>query len=161
MCGAAGRLCMAIYLCRRLLHAVFVLVAVSVIVFTAVHLAPGDPALMMMPNFGGTLADREDSGQHPQRMGLDRPLHVQYLDFVSRLMLLDFGNSLHAHIPVRKMLGERLGATVELTVVSMLFATLVAIPLASRRRVGATVSWMSSAGCWLCSAWPRRHSGSD
>jgi len=131
---------MAICLCRRLLHGVFVLVAVSVIVFTAVHLAPGDPALMMMPNFGGTLADREILANIRQRMGLDRPLHVQYLDFVSRLAAWDFGESLHAHIPVRKMLGERLGATVELTVLSMVFATVVAIPLgiaSARRRNGA------------------------
>jgi ABC-type dipeptide/oligopeptide/nickel transport system permease component len=72
-------------------------------------------------------------------MGLDRPLHIQYLDFVARLGSLDFGNSLHAHIPVRKMLGERVGATVELTVLSMLFATVVAIPLgiaSARRRNG-------------------------
>jgi ABC-type dipeptide/oligopeptide/nickel transport system permease component len=117
----------------------FVLIAVSIIIFTAVHMAPGDPALMMMPNFGGTLADREVLANIRQRMGLDRPLHIQYLDFVARLGSLDFGNSLHAHIPVRKMLGERVGATVELTVLSMLFATVVAIPLgiaSARRRNG-------------------------
>jgi len=120
---------MAIYLCRRLLHGIFVLIAVSVIIFTAVHMAPGDPALMMMPNFGGTLADREILANIRQRMGLDRPLHAQYLDFVTRLSMLDFGDSLHAHIPVRKMMGERVGADVELTLLSMLFATVVAIPL--------------------------------
>jgi ABC-type dipeptide/oligopeptide/nickel transport system permease component len=130
---------MALYLCRRLFHGMFVLIAVSIIIFTAVHMAPGDPALMMMPNFGGTLADREVLANIRQRMGLDRPLHIQYLDFVARLGSLDFGNSLHAHIPVRKMLGERVGATVELTVLSMLFATVVAIPLgiaSARRRNG-------------------------
>jgi ABC-type dipeptide/oligopeptide/nickel transport system permease component len=72
-------------------------------------------------------------------MGLDRPLYVQYLDFASRLVVWDFGESLHAHIPVRKMVAERLRATVELTVLSMLFATAVAIPLgitSARRRNG-------------------------
>jgi peptide/nickel transport system permease protein len=130
---------MAVFLCRRILHGVFVLIAVTVIVFTAVHLAPGDPALMMMPNFGGTLADREILASIRQRMGLDRPLYVQYLDFMSRLAVWDFGESLHAHIPVRQMIRERLGATVELTVLSMGFATAVAIPLgiaSARRRNG-------------------------
>ncbi len=120
---------MAVFFCRRILHGVFVLVAVTVIVFTAVHLTPGDPALMMMPNFGGTLADREILASIRQRMGLDRPLYVQYLDFMRRLAVWDFGESLHAHIPVRQMLRERIGATVELTVLSMVFATAVAIPL--------------------------------
>jgi peptide/nickel transport system permease protein len=130
---------MAVFLCRRILHGVFVLIAVTVIVFTAVHLAPGDPALMMMPNVGGTLADREILASIRQRMGLDRPLYVQYLDFMSRLAVWDFGESLHAHIPVRQMIRERLGATVELTVLSMGFATAVAIPLgiaSARRRNG-------------------------
>lgn len=120
---------MTVYLCRRVFHGLFVLIAVSLIVFTALHMAPGDPAMMMMPNFGGTLADREILANIRQRMGLDRPLHVQYLDFVRRLAAWDFGESLHAHIPVRKMIAERLPATLELTVVSMLFSIAVAIPL--------------------------------
>lgn len=117
------------YLTQRIRHGLLVLVAVSLIVFISIHLAPGDPALIMSPNLGGTVADQEVLATIRKQMGLDRPLYVQYLAFVGNVLQGSFGMSLQAHIPVAKMIGERLPATLELAVLSMLLAVAVAVPL--------------------------------
>ena len=136
---------MIYFLTRRTLHGFMVILIISVIVFIALHLAPGDPAQMMAPNFGGTLSDKQLLNNIREQMGLNRPLYIQYLDFLAKMLQGNFGTSLHAHIPVGRMIKQRLPATIELTFLSMIWAILFAIPLgiASARRQGSGVDWFS------------------
>jgi len=110
---------------RRTIGAVPVLLGISFLVFLLMHLAPGDPVMLLL----GDSATPADIAKVRHEWGLDQPLLVQYWQFVSRACVGDFGQSLKFGEPVIKLVFERLPATVELAVVSLLVAMLIAIPI--------------------------------
>jgi peptide/nickel transport system permease protein len=97
-----------------------VLFGVSVIVFSILSFVPGDPALQV----GGLDASPEDLAAIRQQLGLDRPVHVQYLYFIGNALRGDFGKSIRSNRPVLEELRSRIPNTVVLTAVAMLFAIL-------------------------------------
>src|SRR6266568_9062156 len=113
------------YVTRRVLAIVPVLFGISVLVFGLVHLIPGDVAQIEQ----GTQATDQQIETLRRSFGLDRPLPVQYLDWVSHVLRGDFGVSLRTSRPVLPDLITRFGVTLQLTVVSMVIALAVAIPL--------------------------------
>ena len=113
------------YLFRRLLLTVPVLIGVATLVFSLIHLIPGDPAQAML----GEGAAPEDVAQLRARLGLDKPLLVQYGAFLHGLVRGDLGVSLRNDQPVLQQILERMPATGELAFASMAVAVLIAIPL--------------------------------
>jgi peptide/nickel transport system permease protein len=113
------------YLIRRILLTIPVLLGVATLVFALIHLVPGDPAQAMLGD-GASAADIADLRS---RLGLDRPLLEQYARFMSGLVQGDLGTSLRTSQPVLIAIAERVPATVELALASMLVAVLVAMPL--------------------------------
>jgi ABC-type dipeptide/oligopeptide/nickel transport system permease component len=113
------------FLARRLVLTVPVLFGVATLVFSLIHLIPGDPARAML----GEAAAEEDVARLRTRLGLDRPLLEQYGLFVSGLVKGDLGRSLRTGQPVTTQILERMPATVELAAAAMLVAIVVAIPL--------------------------------
>jgi ABC-type dipeptide/oligopeptide/nickel transport system permease component len=113
-------------LLQRLLHLVPVLLGVTVIVFLMMSLTPGDPAEIMLANQAAT---PEQVASLRRDMGLDQPLPTRFLSFVGHAAVGDFGQSLFHRRPVAEVIAERLPATIELSLVAMLLALLVAIPL--------------------------------
>ncbi len=113
------------YTLRRLLAFIPVLLGVSVIVFSFVHLIPGDPATAMLREN----APPEVAARIRLQLGLDKPLYEQYLISMNRIVHGDLGESLVTHIPVASELLRRFPATVELAVSAMLIAILIGIPL--------------------------------
>jgi ABC-type dipeptide/oligopeptide/nickel transport system permease component len=111
------------YALRRLLLAVPVLFGVSVLVFGVMHLAPGDPAAIML----GALATKEDVERLRRDLGLDQPLHVQYVHWITRAAQGDLGRS----IPLgREVLPEvliRFKATLILTAGALVVAVAVGL----------------------------------
>lgn len=95
----------------------------SILVFLMVRIMPGDPAQVI----AGEYATKENVELIRRQLGLDRPLHVQYLDFVARLLQGDFGRSMRTTAPVTEELKGRYVNTLELTLVSMLIAFTVGI----------------------------------
>ena len=110
---------------RRLIGAIPVLLGISFIVFLLMHLAPGDPVFLLL----GEDATPADVARVRHEWGLDQPLPVQYWQFISRALVGDFGRSLKFGEPVIKLIFERLPATIELAVVSLLVAVLISIPI--------------------------------
>ncbi len=100
-----------------------VAVGVSLVVFGLVHLS-GDPVLLMVSS--DSPPDVVAKTRHA--LGFDRPLHVQFTDYVTRAVQGDLGISLRSSRPVGALIRERLPATVELTVAALLIAAAVAIP---------------------------------
>jgi ABC-type dipeptide/oligopeptide/nickel transport system permease component len=100
-----------------------VAVGVSLVVFGLVHLS-GDPVLLMVSS--DSPPDVVATTRHA--LGFDRPLHVQFTDYVTRAVQGDLGMSLRSSRPVGALIRERLPATVELTVAALLIAAAVAIP---------------------------------
>ena len=109
---------------RRLFQMIVVLWAVSVIVFLMMSLV-GDPVFMVVP----IDATQAEIAQAREILGLDRPMIVQYGIFVSGLLQGDFGLSYVFRQPALDLIVERLPATVEMVVVAIAIATVVAIPL--------------------------------
>ena len=114
------------YLLRRLVLIVPVLFGVSLIVFTIMHVIPGDPVLLM---FAGTGATEEQILAMRHVLGLDRPLPVQYVNYVSRAIRGDLGQSIHFKQPVLQLILERMPATIELTLYSLAIALAIAFPI--------------------------------
>jgi ABC-type dipeptide/oligopeptide/nickel transport system permease component len=113
------------YLVRRLLLTIPVLLGVATLVFSLIHFIPGDPAQAML----GEGAAPEDVAQLRERLGLDRPLLVQYGSFLGGLARGDLGVSLRNDQPVLEQIVERMPATAELAFASMAVAVLIALPL--------------------------------
>lgn len=110
---------------RRLIGAVPVLLGISFLIFMLMHLAPGDPVMLLL----GDNATPDEVARVRHEWGLDQPLLVQYWQFISRAVVGDFGRSLKFGEPVIKLIGERLPATIELALVSLTVAILISIPI--------------------------------
>jgi peptide/nickel transport system permease protein len=113
------------YVIRRSLTIVPVLLGVSVLVFSFVHLIPGDPALTML----GERATPEKVAQVRARLGLDRPIWQQYLLYVGNALQGDLGVSIVRGDPVASDLLRRFPATVELAFAAIVVAVAFGIPI--------------------------------
>ncbi|NOX60736.1 MAG: ABC transporter permease [Chloroflexi bacterium] len=112
------------YFLSRILQSILLLFGVLFLVFFMVRIT-GDPAALMMPR----TASPEQIEAFREAMGFNRPLIVQFVDFVRGVMVGDFGNSLHFKTPALPLVLERLPATLQLATAAMLMAMLVGIPL--------------------------------
>ncbi len=120
---------MLTYTLRRLAYLVPTLLGITIVTFLIINLAPGDPVSVIQ---GGQIQARispEAYQQMVKHYGLDKPIHVRYLIWLRRLVTFDFGDSFRTHQPVKKMILERLPATLALNVAALFIALLVAIPL--------------------------------
>ncbi|MBV9896566.1 MAG: ABC transporter permease [Chloroflexi bacterium] len=127
---------MTTYLIRRVLAIIPVLFGISVLVFLLVHLIPGDVAQILL----GTQATDQQLETLRRTFGLDRPLPIQYVDWLSHILRGDFGVSFRTNRAVLPDLVARFGVTLQLTLTSMVIAIAVAIPLgvASAQNRGRT-----------------------
>lgn len=112
------------YVLRRLLLAVPVLFGVSLLVFAVMHLAPGDPAAIML----GAQATREDVERLHRELGLDRPLPVQYARWLGRVLQGDLGRSIPLGREVLPEVLTRFRATLVLTGGALLVALAIGVP---------------------------------
>ena len=111
---------------RRLLDLAFVLLGVSILVFLMIRLIPGDAAQIMLGASGE--ASAEQVAQLRQQLGLNDSMLVQYGHWVGAMLQGDFGLSIWTGEPVINDIGQRIGVTVELTVLSLLLAIVLSIP---------------------------------
>ena len=114
---------MLVFLVRRILSAIPVVVGVSITVFLMIHLIPGDPAELI----AGIEATQEDVENVRQALDLDEPLPVQYLNFVGRALTGDFGDSFRTGRPVVQEIGFRYVNTLFLALVAIAFSLVVGI----------------------------------
>jgi peptide/nickel transport system permease protein len=125
------------YAARRAAALVATLFFVSALVFVVVRVLPGDPAALMM----GTEGSREAADRLREAMGLNRPLPVQYVEWLSRALRGDLGRSIQYDLPVGQLIASRLPVTLPLALMAAAFMIVAAVPLglyaATRhRRVG-------------------------
>ena len=128
---------------------------VLALVFFMVRLT-GDPSVVMLPQD----ATKEDVARFRAAMGFDRPLAVQFRDFVVRAVVGDFGKSLQYRTSAWSLIMERLPATLELAASAMSFAILVAVPSGSWRPPGPAPSGTAPPRAWRSSARRCRPTGS-
>ena len=135
---------MARFAVRRLLQLVPILAGLSILVFLFVRALPGDPARALLNENATT----EQIAQVRETLGLDRPLHEQYLSYVRQLAKGDLGQSISTRRPVAEEIGKRFPATVELTAAALVFAIGIGIPLGflAARRFRSRTDHLSMAG---------------
>lgn len=115
-----------LYISRRLVQAIPVLIAVTLIAFSLIHLVPGDPARVML----GARATEETVALLREQLGLNKPLATQYINFVLNAVRLEFGNSLFLRAPVGPIIVDRASNSVSLLLYSIVVSLLIAVPLA-------------------------------
>jgi peptide/nickel transport system permease protein len=114
---------MARYIAQRLLTLIPILFGVTIIVFGIMKLVPGDPALMA----AGVDARQEDVERIRAYLGLDRPIHEQYLSFVGNAITGNFGVSARTRRPVIEEVGARFPATAELAIAGLLVSMAIGV----------------------------------
>ncbi len=113
---------------RRIALLLCVFLGITVISFAVIHLAPGSP--VDMETTMNPLADQDARERLQKLYGLDKPLYIQYANWLVSLVKLDFGNSLSGdRRPVLTLIGERLPLTVGMNVTALFLTLLIAIPL--------------------------------
>jgi ABC-type dipeptide/oligopeptide/nickel transport system permease component len=113
------------YLVKRLILMIPVLVGSSLIVFMILQLIPGDPIQVIFAGTGASLEQRE-AMRHS--LGLDRPLPLQFVNYLWNAMHGDFGQSIHFNQPVLQLILERMPATIELTLAGLFIGLIFAFP---------------------------------
>ncbi len=113
------------FIARRLLATVPLLFFVSVVAFSFVHVLPGDPAILFL----GEEATPETLAQFRARLGFDRPLPTQYLEWLARALRGDLGRSLRTNQPVTEAILQRLPVTIELLGAALAVSLAIAIPM--------------------------------
>lgn len=137
----------------RLAGGVLVLWAVATLTFFALRLMPGDPVLAIL---GGPSGNPTPEAIEAARLeyGLDKPLAVQYVFYLGRLLQGDLGVSYSQHLPVTRVLAEQGGATLELTIAALLLAWLLVLLTVVTAGRGRLVGGIASLAETFCAALP-------
>jgi peptide/nickel transport system permease protein len=125
------------YILGRILATIPVMVIVALFVFLLLHLSPGDPAAIL----AGDFATADDIARIRALLGLDQPLHVQFLNWLGGVLQGDLGQSIYSGLPVSRLIQQRLEPTIALSLTTMTLAVIVAVPL------GVIAAWR--AGTWV------------
>jgi ABC-type dipeptide/oligopeptide/nickel transport system permease component len=145
------------YIIKRLLFAIPILLAVITIVFFVVRAAPGDPAQVIL----GDSASQESLTALRAELGLDRPIIVQYADFLFSLVRGDLGDSLIRNQSINSIVAEVLPFTIELTIAGVLVGVIIGIPLGVLSAVfrNSTADYVTRVGSLLGLSFPAFYSG--
>jgi peptide/nickel transport system permease protein len=135
---------MLAYIARRIAFSLFALFGVSAITFFAVFLS-GDPAVLLLPP---EAQSPQEIARFREIMGLDKPLPIQYVEFLGRAVRGDFGRSLKYNVPAATLIWERLPSTMVLAASAVVVSALVGIPLGILAAVKRG-SWFDDAVIWF------------
>ncbi len=135
------------YVVRRLLLLVPILIGVSLLIFFWIRALPGNPADALL----GERSNAQLVAQYKQRYGLDRPIPVQYWDYVKTTLKGDLGTSISTRRQVTSEIRQRFPATIELAVAAMIFAVALGIPLGffAAKRHGGVLDNLTMIGSLL------------
>ncbi|HEX5503940.1 MAG TPA: ABC transporter permease [Thermomicrobiales bacterium] len=115
----------AAYIRKRLLLMIFVLFGVTLIIFSMIHLVPGDPAFLLL----GDRATEETAAQLRQQLGLNQPLPLQYWHFISGIPRGDFGTSILYRQPVNNLIWRRVPVSIFVALYAMVLTAIITIPV--------------------------------
>jgi peptide/nickel transport system permease protein len=122
---------MVTYLLRRTLLALFTVLVISVLSFVIIQLPPGDyvTSYIAQMSASGSLITQQEAENLRELYGLDRPMYVQYMNWMGLVLQGNFGMSMEWRRPVSEVIGERLFLTMVMSLVTVLFTWLLALPI--------------------------------
>jgi peptide/nickel transport system permease protein len=115
------------YIIRRLMLAIPTLFGVTILVFIVMRIAPGDVAVMMLGGDTGLVGRPEELDKLRHELGIDRPLHIQYLDWIRGLVTFDFGSSYFYHAPMSQLLQRKLPLSAQIGTMGILIGSTLGI----------------------------------
>lgn len=113
------------YVIKRLLSLIPVLFVVSIVIFLIVHLTSGNPAATIL----GIEASKEDIDALNEKLGLNEPIFIQYIQWVSGVLTGDLGTSIFMNMPVTQAIAEHVGPTLALAFLAQIIAIVISIPI--------------------------------
>ena len=116
------------YIVRRIIYSILILIIVTLLVFLAMNILPGDPILIYLSSGELKQISEEEISNLRHQFGLDRPLMVQYLDWVAGVAHGDFGTSITHRIPVLHEIQKRLPITLHLSLLALVVSIILGIP---------------------------------
>jgi peptide/nickel transport system permease protein len=122
---------MVSFIVRRLVLAVFTVIAISILSFVIIHLPPGDYVTTYITQIaanGGTVSEQEAANLRAQ-YGLDQPIYIQYLRWVGLIARGNFGVAMEYQLPVAQVIGDRLWMTIAVSTAALVFTWIVALPI--------------------------------
>ncbi len=114
-----------IYILKRILQMIPVLIIVTVLIFFGMRMIPGDPALLML----GNRASDEALAMMHAKLGFDKPLMIQYFLFLRDCVLFRFGDSITLRMPIIELFKQKAAITISLTAMTIIFDVLISVPL--------------------------------
>ena len=120
---------------RRIISTFVVMAVVAIFVFGMLHLSPGDPAAII----AGDLATNEDIKQIREKLGLNRPLYEQFYRWIGNVAVGDLGKSIFSELPVADLIKQRIEPTLALSLTTIIFSVLVAVP------IGIIAAWKAGS----------------
>ncbi|MBW1720964.1 MAG: ABC transporter permease [Deltaproteobacteria bacterium] len=135
------------YILGRVLQMIPVLFGVILAVFSLTHILPGDPVLLMLD----VQYTREEYDEMKSYLGLDKPIPVQFVQYLKGVLSGDLGRSIHSEEPVARMVLRRFPATFILSISALLISAVIAIPIGlfSALRRNTKVDYASMVGAQL------------
>ena len=115
------------YTIKRIFEVIPVLLIVSIIVFSVMHLLPGDPTLLMLAGAEGGSIPQERLDELRIIMGLNKPLYEQYYNFISNAISGDLGTSIRLRIPVTELLLQKFPYTIKLSLLGLMIAIFLGV----------------------------------
>ena len=112
---------------KRILEVIPVLLIVSVIVFSMMHLLPGDPTLLMLAGAEGGSIPQERLNELREIMGLNKPLYEQYINFITNALSGDLGTSIRLRTPVTEVLLQKIPYTLMLSLLGLIFSLILGV----------------------------------
>lgn len=150
---------MGTFILRRLIQGAVILILVSVIVFTSMRLLPGDPILLVVTSSQWNEFTQEEMDRLRHEHGLDRPIFIQYVDWITSFTTGDFGVSILTHRPVKDEILKRSLVSLHLGMLAFIFGNLIGIPtgiIAAIRRgkwADTVVTVLANIGMTVPSFW--------
>jgi peptide/nickel transport system permease protein len=120
---------------KRVFATFVVMAVVAVFVFGMLHFSPGDPAAII----AGDLATNDDIEKIREKLGLNLPLYEQFYRWISNVLVGDLGTSIFSDLPVADLIAQRVEPTVALTLTTIIFSVLIAVP------IGIVAAWKAGS----------------
>ena len=119
---------MSTYIIRRLILALLIIVIITILVFLGMRLLPGDPILLLITRSESTQVTEEQITLLEQEYGLDKPLVVQYFDWMGGVLRGDLGKSIHTNWEVSDVIIRRMPITLHLSILAFIVSICIGVP---------------------------------
>ena len=117
------------YLIRRVLYIIPIMLGASILIFALIRIAPGDISVLILEGAGKGTAQSDQVQKLRQELGLDKPIHQQYIDWLGHIVRLDLGRSFWTNRPIIEEIKNKYPISMQMAIIAVLLSLIIAIPI--------------------------------